>query len=191
MPAHADARIRTEETTLLRSRPAWTSELKERPLLRSRPAPALRSATDLCCDPGPHRPCDPPEPCLPLSLAGPVIPARSPNPIPSRTRPLNSPAPMVLCLKTRESRSSPDPPRTGHALFTTHPESPALRGAFLVSVLIAFLDQPSDARAFITRNAPASIVPRSLLRPWHASTRLFAHSWPPIERGITWSSVAR
>jgi hypothetical protein len=43
MPAHADARIRTEETTLLRSMPAWTSELKERPLLRSRPATALRS----------------------------------------------------------------------------------------------------------------------------------------------------
>lgn len=30
------------------------------------------------------------------------------NPIPSRTRPLNAPAPMVLCLKTRESRSPPD-----------------------------------------------------------------------------------
>ena len=34
------------------------------------------------------------------------------NPIPSRTRPLNAPAPMVLCLKTRESRSPPDLPRT-------------------------------------------------------------------------------
>ena len=32
------------------------------------------------------------------------------NPIPSRTRPLNTPAPMVLCLKTRESRSPPDLP---------------------------------------------------------------------------------
>ena len=31
------------------------------------------------------------------------------NPIPSRTRPLNTPAPMVLCLKARESRSPPDP----------------------------------------------------------------------------------
>ena len=29
------------------------------------------------------------------------------NPIPSRTRPLNAPAPMVLCLKARESRSPP------------------------------------------------------------------------------------
>ena len=34
---------------------------------------------------------------------------RAQNPIPSRTRPLNTPAPMVLCLKTRESRSPPDP----------------------------------------------------------------------------------
>ena len=33
--------------------------------------------------------------------------ARSLNPIPSRTRPLNSSAPMVLCLKTWESRSLP------------------------------------------------------------------------------------
>src|SRR3712207_7302401 len=35
----------------------------------------------------------------------------------SRTRPLNASAPMVLCLKTRESRSSPDPPRSD-TLFT-------------------------------------------------------------------------
>jgi hypothetical protein len=53
-----------------------------------------------------------------LILAGPVIQARRPNPIPSRTRPLNASAPMVLCLKTRESRSSPDPPRS-EALFAT------------------------------------------------------------------------
>jgi hypothetical protein len=37
------------------------------------------------------------------------------NPIPSRTRPLNSSAPMVLCLKTRESRSLPGLPRTNNA----------------------------------------------------------------------------
>ena len=34
------------------------------------------------------------------------------NPIPSRTRPLTAPAPRVLCLKTRESRSPPDLPST-------------------------------------------------------------------------------
>jgi hypothetical protein len=49
---------------------------------------------------------------LVLSFAGLVAVARSLNPIPSRTRPLNSSAPMVLCLKTWESRSSPGLPRT-------------------------------------------------------------------------------
>ena len=38
--------------------------------------------------------------------------ARRSDPIPSRTRPSNASAPMVLCLKTRESRSSPGLPRT-------------------------------------------------------------------------------
>ena len=33
--------------------------------------------------------------------------AKRSDPIPSRTRPSNASAPMVLCLKTRESRSSP------------------------------------------------------------------------------------
>ena len=47
-----------------------------------------------------------------LSFAGLVVLARSMNPIPSRTRPLNSSAPMVLWLKPWESRSLPDLPRT-------------------------------------------------------------------------------
>lgn len=42
-----------------------------------------------------------------LSFAGLVVLARSLNPIPSRTRPLNSSAPMVLWLKPWESRSLP------------------------------------------------------------------------------------
>jgi hypothetical protein len=46
------------------------------------------------------------------SFAGLVVLAGSLNPIPSRTRPLNSPAPMVLSLKTWESRSLPGLPRT-------------------------------------------------------------------------------
>src|SRR5713226_8693168 len=52
-----------------------------------------------------------------LSFAGLVVLARSLNPIPSRTRPLNSSAPMVLSLKTWESRSLPGLPRTV-CLFT-------------------------------------------------------------------------
>src|SRR5215211_7891413 len=50
-----------------------------------------------------------------LSFAGLVVLARSLNPIPSRTRPLNSSAPMVLWLKPWESRSLPDLPRTRHS----------------------------------------------------------------------------
>ena len=49
---------------------------------------------------------------LPPSFAGLVALARRSDPIPSRTRPSNALAPMVLCLKTRESRSSPGPQST-------------------------------------------------------------------------------
>ena len=44
------------------------------------------------------------------------------DPIPSRTRPSNAPAPMVLCLKARESRSPPGPPNATrfHSLLTTN-----------------------------------------------------------------------
>ena len=41
-----------------------------------------------------------------------MVLAGSLNPIPSRTRPLNSPAPMVLSLKTWKSRSLPGLPKT-------------------------------------------------------------------------------
>ena len=37
----------------------------------------------------------------------PVVIAKVSHPIPFRTRPLNPFAPMILCLKTRESRSPP------------------------------------------------------------------------------------
>ena len=58
-----------------------------------------------------------------LSFAGLVVLARSLNPIPSRTRPLNSSAPMVLWLKPWESRSLPDLPRTKKFLFTCHDQT--------------------------------------------------------------------
>ena len=45
-------------------------------------------------------------------FAGLVALARRSDPIPSRTRPSNALAPMVLCLKTWESRSSPGLQRT-------------------------------------------------------------------------------
>ena len=50
---------------------------------------------------------------------------RAQNPIPSRTRPLNTPAPMVLCLKTRESRSPPDLPIARHTRSLTTNTDPA------------------------------------------------------------------
>jgi hypothetical protein len=50
--------------------------------------------------------------CFTPSLAGLVVLAGSLYPIPSRTRPLNSPAPMVLSLKAWKSRSLPGLPRT-------------------------------------------------------------------------------
>src|SRR5256885_13356011 len=45
------------------------------------------------------------------------------NPIPSRTRPLNSSAPMVLWLKPWESRSLPGLPKTKQFLFTCHDQA--------------------------------------------------------------------
>ena len=53
-------------------------------------------------------------------FAGLVAFARSPHPIPFRTRPLNSSAPMVLWLKPRESRSPPGLPST-RSPFSLHP----------------------------------------------------------------------
>ena len=50
--------------------------------------------------------------CFIPSFADLVVLAGSLNPIPSRTRPLNSPAPMVLSLKAWKSRSLPGLPRT-------------------------------------------------------------------------------
>ena len=52
-----------------------------------------------------------------LCFAGLVVMARSLNPIPFRTRPLNSSAPMVLWLKPWESRSPPGLQRTKVSSF--------------------------------------------------------------------------
>ena len=56
--------------------------------------------------------CPPPSVVRSPSFAGLVALARRSDPIPSRTRPSNALAPMVLCLKTWESRSSPGLQRT-------------------------------------------------------------------------------
>src|SRR6266704_2579660 len=88
-------------------------------------------------------PCDErPTACfVSLSFAGLVVLARSLNPIPSRTRPLNSSAPMVLWLKPWESRSLPGLPRTKQFLFMCHDRknaaSPRGGGVFLFRDLLS------------------------------------------------------
>src|ERR1044071_6871240 len=85
-----------------------------------------------------------------LSFAGLVVSARSLNPIPSRTRPLNSSAPMVLWLKPWESRSLPDLPRTRFSSLRVMIEqnaASARRRRFFVARLIA-AQQDHAARIF-------------------------------------------
>src|SRR5260370_805198 len=84
-----------------------------------------------------------------LSFAGLVVLARSLNPIPSRTRPLNSSAPMVLWLKPWGSSSLPGLPRTKQFLFTCHDRTKRrLSSAWLCArgggVFVC--DRPVDAR---------------------------------------------
>src|ERR1051325_9550629 len=60
-----------------------------------------------------------------------VVLARGLNPIPSRTRPLNSPAPMVLSLKAWKSRSLPGLPRTENPRHDErYKNPPRQRGGF-------------------------------------------------------------
>src|SRR5439155_18216568 len=82
-----------------------------------------------------------------LSFAGLVVLARSLNPIPSRTRPLNSSAPMVLWLKPWESRSLPGLPRTRQFLFTCHDRTDAAsrRGGGVFCFEISSLAARGDA----------------------------------------------
>src|ERR1700682_5881031 len=72
------------------------------------------------------------------SFAGLVVVAGSLNPIPSRTRPLNFPAPMVVRLKTRESRSLPGLPRTEFPLHDIEQDSRRgfFRGGFFCAGII-------------------------------------------------------
>ena len=55
-----------------------------------------------------------------------VVIARGPHPIPSRTRSLSLSAPMVLCLKARESRSPPGLYKTCHAILQRRHALPSL-----------------------------------------------------------------
>lgn len=74
-----------------------------------------------------------------LSFAGLVVLARSLNPIPFRTRPLNSSAPMVLWLKPWESRSLPGLPRTEDFLITILQKTPSPSGGGVFCFRLCFL----------------------------------------------------
>src|ERR1700674_5386148 len=97
-----------------------------------------------------------------LSFAGLVVLARSLNPIPSRTRPLNSSAPMVLWLKPWESRSLPGLPRTKQFLFRFHDQKTPL---------------PFGEAAFFCLGAPR-VFPGV-----RAALIFFGHDLPPDSRG--------
>jgi hypothetical protein len=89
-----------------------------------------------------------------------VVLARSLNPIPSRTRPLNSSAPMVLWLKPWESRSLPGLPRTRQFLFTCHDRtdaaSPRGGGVFSFAGVFCFAVRPCRfVSAMICRQIPS------------------------------------
>jgi hypothetical protein len=89
-------------------RPCGPSRVRQ-PTTDLRPNAKPRKSSLLHCSLKAGDPSGPPqrENSPMLIFAGLVALARRPNPIPSRTRPSNSSAPMVLCLKTWESRSSP------------------------------------------------------------------------------------
>ena len=65
-------------------------------------------------------------PCL---FSGLVVIASAKLPIPSRTRPISAPTPMVLRLKTWESRSPPDLKRDSSLKTIAKPRSPIALGA--------------------------------------------------------------
>ncbi len=91
---------------------------------RHDPSPQDLSSSPLDRD-APHGARD--EVIHPLRFAGLVAFARCPDPIPSRTRPSTAFAPMVLCLKTWESRSLPGLPNASRITRTPSPphRSPA------------------------------------------------------------------
>src|SRR5689334_9019064 len=116
------------------------------------------------------------------------------NPIPSRTRPLNSSAPMVLWLKPWESRSLPGLPRTRkfslYAFVTKHAASSPEAAFFMLAWSPFALFSAMMCRQFslpgsrlvhsrIRNRVPAGkieAVPTSEETPMRASTRTFVTS---------------
>src|SRR5258708_4622450 len=136
-----------------------------------------------------------------LSFAGLVVLARSLNPIPSRTRPLNSSAPMVLWLKSWESRSLPGLPRTKTSSFRFRDEKRRFlrafdaqgKAAFFVAItglltarnFSAMIWRQDSAVAFtaIILNRARSAADRSQIHP-KIRPEPRSHSMRPIIRPI-------
>ena len=110
------------------------------------------------------------------SFAGLVVLAGSQYPIPSRTRPLNSPAPMVLSLKAWKSRSLPGLPRT-ETLFTivtgNQPPQAFLRRLFVFR--LARRAPPHSSRRHAVPGNRISGCPIRIFSP----SRTLAHSVNP------------
>ena len=88
-------------------------------------------------------------------FAGLVVIARSLYPIPSRTRPSKSSAPMVLSLKAWKSRSPPGLPRTEHPPLTiSNPRSVSAIEQKAASGIPAAAFLLSAARRIIGKTAP-------------------------------------
>src|SRR5260370_5568476 len=95
--------------------------------------------------------------CPPL-FAGLVALARRKDPIPSRTRPSNALAPMVLCLKTWESRSSPGLQRTELPLYQCRRRNSRRRIVFDAGWSSPVARQAHNLKAAGSNPAPATSV---------------------------------
>ena len=111
-----------------------------------------------------------------LSFAGLVVLAKRLNPIPSRTRPLNASAPMVLWLKPWESRSLPGLPRTRNSPLRCSNTNAPLRETE-AALSFGLVSSDRAALAYFSRAGPLSSCigihdrhPDSFCRAhWHRS----------------------
>ena len=101
------------------------------------------------------------------------------NPIPFRTRPLNTSAPMVLCLKARESRSPPGLANTPNPFSQqTQQKAPdaEMRGGFLRSNKPTLPNKPSKPSTPPNNANTAVAIAASTARPRKVGRR---QVWQP------------
>ena len=116
--------------------------------------------------------------------------AKRPDPIPSRTRPSNASAPMVLCLKTRESRSPPGLPKTN---IPPHQTSNVNRGPNQAAVrasntpFTAGWSSPVARQAHNLKVAGSNPAPATIFteRRSPSGSAVFLRPAPPSSRAIS------